>query len=201
MKDEDKIRNFRVDFDKLPVQFPTHRHPAEFWEALGRAVATFGFLEEVLGKAIFSFTATRQYPENEIEAAYDKWLPTLKHALSDPLSGLITSYEKSVRESPKATIGNLEELIGRLREASIVRDVLCHGSWRIPDGQGRSQPLFVNKKNDCFETPIDLAYLGQVQRHTTELACGVIDTVTLMGWQFPGSSGPGNPILQSERGI
>ena len=55
------------------MQFPTHLHPAEFWEALGRVVATFGFLEETLGKAIFSFTATREYPEEELEPAFAGW--------------------------------------------------------------------------------------------------------------------------------
>ena len=117
MKDEDNIRRFKVDCDKLPAQFPTHLHPAAFWGALGRVVAAFGFLEETLGKAIFSFTATRQYPETEIQAAYEKWLPTLHRALSDPLGGLIDSYGKAVRENPKATISNLEELIDHLRKA------------------------------------------------------------------------------------
>lgn len=195
MKDGDNTGRFRVDCDKLPAQFPTHLHPASFWEALGRVVATFGFLEEVLGKAIFSFTATREYPGTEIQAAYEKWLPTLHRALSDQLGGLIGSYEKAVSENPKATISDLEEIIGHLRKASIVRNVLCHGSWSSrPDEQGRSLPLFINKKNEIFQTPIDLAYLNQVQRHTAELACAVINTVTQMGFQFPGSNGPGNPI-------
>lgn len=195
LKDEDSIRRFQVDFDNLPAQFPTHVHPAGFWEALGRVVATFGFLEETLGKAIFSFTATRQYPETEIQAAYEKWLPTLQRALSDPLGGLIDSYGKAVRENPKATISNLEELIDHLRNASAIRNVLCHGSWnRRPDSQGRSLPFFVNRNGEIFETPIDLMYLNQVQRHTTELACAVISTVTQMGYQFPGSTGPGKPI-------
>jgi hypothetical protein len=194
LKDEDSIRRFQVDFDKLPAQFPTHRHPAEVWEALGRVVATFGFLEETLGKAIFSFTATRQYPDTEIQAAYERSLRTLQRALSDPLGGLIDSYGKAVRENPEATISNLEELIDRLRNASTIRNVLCHGSWRRPDSQGRSLPFFVNRNSEIFGTPVDLAYLNQVQRHATELACAVISTVTQMGYQFPGSTGPGKPI-------
>jgi hypothetical protein len=195
LKDEGGIESFQVDFDNLPAQFPTHLHPAEFWEALGRVVATFGFLEETLGKAIFSFTATRQYSETEIQAAYEKWLPTLQRALSDPLGNLIDSYGKAVRENPKATIRNLEELIDRLRKASTIRNVLCHGSWnRRPDNRGRSLPFFVNRNSEIFETPIDLVYLNQVQRHATELACAVISTVTQMGYQFPGSTGPGQLI-------
>lgn len=195
MQNADDIKRFQVDFDILPAQFPTHLHSPEFWEALGRAVATFGFLEETLGKAIFSFTATRQYPETEIQAAYENWLPTLQRALSDPLGGLIDSYGRAVRENPKATISNLDELIDRLRKASTIRNVLCHGSWnRRPDERGQSLPLFVNKNNEIFETPIDLAYLVQVQQHTTELACNVVKTVTHMGFRFPGSKGPGNRI-------
>lgn len=64
MTSDFKIEGFAVDPDRLPANFPTHRHEAEFWEALGRGVATFGFFEEVLGKAIFSVTATRQIPSD-----------------------------------------------------------------------------------------------------------------------------------------
>ena len=38
--------------------------------------------------------------------------------------------------------------------------------------------------------------LKQVQQHVTELTCAVMNTVTHMGWQFPGSPGPGNPIFE-----
>lgn len=59
-----------VDQSALPENYPTQRHEAYFWECLGRTVATFGFLEEVLTKAIFAFTATTNYPEDEVEKAY-----------------------------------------------------------------------------------------------------------------------------------
>lgn len=192
----DEPRRHVVDLDRLPVGFPTHRHSSDFWQALGRAVATFGFLEETLGKAIFSFTAMRSYPDDQIQGAYRRWLKTLERALSDPLGSLIESYGKSVRDHGDATIENLDELIANLRAAAVVRNVICHGSWGIPDDVGRSLPLFVNKRIEKFETSIDAAYLEQLQRHTVELACAVMNTVTHMGWQFPGSSGPGDPILR-----
>jgi hypothetical protein len=40
-------KGFRIDQNGVPPQFPTHLHSSVFWEHLGRAVATFGFLEEV----------------------------------------------------------------------------------------------------------------------------------------------------------
>jgi uncharacterized protein YutE (UPF0331/DUF86 family) len=177
------------------MRFPTHRHVAEFWEHLGRVVATFGFLEEMLGKGIFAFSATKQYPESEIEAAFERWLPTLQSALIDPLGSLIESFGRAVRDNQDATIENLDDLLDDLRKASRVRNVLCHGSWGVPDAAGRSVPLFVNRHKEVFETPIDVPFLQQTQRHAAELACAVINTVTHMGWQFPGSSGPGDPIM------
>jgi len=63
MNNAPEHKRFVVDTKNLPPLFPTHRHSAMFWENLGRTIATFGFLEEVLGKAIFVFSATTQYPE------------------------------------------------------------------------------------------------------------------------------------------
>lgn len=183
-----------IDSASLPSLFPTHRHDSSFWEALGRSVATFGFLEEVLGKAIFVFTGTRPQHEDQIDEAYMKWLPTLERALSDPLGNLIDVYAASVRAHPDSTIANLEDLISDLKNAAVVRNVLCHGSWRTPNERGASIPFFVNRKMLVFNSEVDVAYLTQVQMHVADLSCAVVNSVTHMGWQFPGSSGPGKPI-------
>ena len=188
-----------VDLEQLPAQFPTRRHDPAFWEMLGRVVATYGFLEEVLGKAIFSFSSTRHHEEHEIEGAFKKWLPTLVRALYDPLGGLISSYEKAVRDNQSATIANLDELTADLRKAAKLRNVLCHGPWRLPDENGASRPFFVNNKKEVFDTAIGIDWLAQVQRHVAELACAVVNTVTHMGWQFPGSKSPGEPIFERRR--
>ena len=183
-----------VEQDSLPAQFPTHRHQGRFWESLGRAVGTFGFLEEILGKAIFALSATKPYDPAEIDVAYEKWPRRLERALTDPLGGLIGEYEKVVGEHPDAATEDLDFLVCRLREASRIRNVLCHGSWQAPDSQGASLPLFVDKRLNVFDAAVDCAFLDQVQRHVAELSCAVMNSVTRMGQQFPGSSGPGRPI-------
>ncbi len=183
-----------VDLNALPVDFPTHRHDAVFWERLGRTVATYGFLEEILGKAIFSFTATKRYEAAEVDTAFEKWLPTLEGALTNPLGKLIDHYGKAVRDHPDAVVEALDALLDRLREAARLRNVLCHGSWSVPNENGASVPRFVDWKLNVFDTPIDCAFLDQVQRHVAEVSCVVINSVTQMGWQFPGSCGPGAPI-------
>lgn len=189
-----KLMRRIVDLDTLPKMFPTHKHDPMFWESLGRAVATFGFLEEVLGKAIFAFSATKPYSEEEIQKAYEDWLPKLQKVLSDQLWNLIESYGKAVREHPDATIGGFDELLDGLKEAAKVRNVICHGSWRSPNAEGASVPFFVNRQQERFETAIDIPFLRQLQGHVSELICAVINTVTYMGWQFPGSQGPGKVI-------
>ena len=157
-----------VNLENLPEWYPTHIQDTKFWEALGRTVATYGFLEETLGKAIFAFTATREFADDEIPAAFEKWCGQLPAMLSDSLGSLI---EKRLR------------------------DVFCHGSWQKPDEYGRSIPFFVNRKIEIFQEPVNDQYLDQVRRHVVDLACSVISSVTYMGWQFPSSGGPGYSIV------
>lgn len=198
MSDKEPVNRTIIDRKNLPDMFPTHRHDPEFWEHLGRTIASFGFLEEVLGKAIFAFTATRHYSEDEIDAALQAWLPKLERALTDQLVNLAEAYGKAARDNPDTTTENLADLVEDIRRAAVIRNVLCHGSWRTPDANGSSIPLFVNRQHEIFETPIDVAFLRQVQADVAALSCTVIDTVTHMGWQFPGGAGPGRPIWATE---
>ena len=186
-----------VESDNLPSQFPTNHHAPEFWESLGRTVATFGYLEEILGKAIFSFTATKPYSADEIDAAYKKWLPTLEKALSDPLGRLIKAFERAVKNHPHAKdVVDIDGLATALRTASSYRNVLCHGSWnKLPDKNGAMIPLFVNRDNQVFNTPINRQFLDKLQHEVVLVSCNIINSVLLMGWQFPGYGGPGKPIL------
>ena len=67
MTDDPQPKRYFVDHKNLPMGFPTHMHSAEFWEALGRTIATFGFLEETLGnlgsayKGIWSQTGDKSH--------------------------------------------------------------------------------------------------------------------------------------------
>lgn len=184
-----------VEQEQLPTDYPTHRHSGEFWEQLGRTVATYGFLEQVLGRAIFALTATRRYAQDELEKAYNNWLGQLERALSDPLGGLIDAYGKAMRNYHKPPVSNFERLVEDLRQAAQLRNVLCHGAWQVPDSNGKSLPFFVDRKQRIFATSIDAAYLQQVRTQVADLVCAVINSISSIGLQFPGSSGPGESIL------
>lgn len=181
----------------LPHQFPTHHLQGSFWESLGRAVATFGYLEEVLGKAIYALTATRVYGDpRELDMAYEAWLPKLERALIDPLASLIETYRKSIIDHHEQPLENFEKLLDDLRKANAIRNILCHGSWGSPNCNGASVPHFVNRQKQVVTTAMDKEYIDSVQRYAANLACSVIDSVTCMGWQFPGSHSSGKPLWQ-----
>lgn len=187
-----------VDKEALPKAFPTHQHDPLFWEALGRAVATFGFLEEALAKAIFAITATREYSSQEdLEQDFAGWFDKLDRVLSDQLGGLTQTFRKEVKLHGKAKHEGFEELSAELEKAREIRNVLCHASWRSPRADGSSLPFYVKKGGLRFSEYIDQNYLISVQEATAEIAVEVVNTVTAMGWQFPGSGGPGRPILGS----
>ena len=189
-----KVSSQMIDREKLPEWFPTHPYTPQFWEMLGRTIGSFGFLEDVLGRAIFAFTATQRYPPEKIEEAFEKWLPTLKRALTDQLWNLIETYAKAVKENPEATIANIDGLTDSLKKAAKWRNVLCHGSWHGPDAKGCSNPFFVNRKLEVFDSQVSIDNLKSIQKEVSHLICDVIDTVTRMGWQFPGGAGEGKRI-------
>lgn len=191
-------RGHTIDKNRLPEQYPTHIQTAAFWECLGRAIASFGFLEEVLGKAIFAFSSRVSCSEEEASEAYAAWILKLERALYDQLGSLIDTFGKAVRDHLGSTPDHIGDLLNQLRNASQLRNVICHGSWRTPNSAGASVPFYVDRRMNIFDTPIDLQYLTQLQKHVQELICGVINTVTEMGWNFPGSNGPGKVLFQEK---
>jgi hypothetical protein len=197
---DNKTKRYVVDRGHIPENCPTHRHSPAFWESLGRAVATFGFLEEVLGKAVFALTATRPYSDKGLEEAFENWKPIIRQCLNGQLGGLIDTYQKALKDHPDSTLSNPEDLADDLREASRIRNVLCHGSWNeAPNDEGKSVPFFFDKKLLKFDTPVDVNFLDQTQKHTVSLIYDVMDSIKNMGLQFPGTSGPGRPIVQKKK--
>lgn len=193
--DADVLISRETSADLWPDQYPTHLHSPAFCEALGRTIATFGFLENVLARAIFALTATKEYSEDELAAAFAKWTGRLEKTLSDTLYPLTDTYAKAVRDHQAADKTTIDKLASDIRQAAEIRNVLCHGFWAAPDQHGSSIPFYVRGKDKLkFETPIDSAFLKQTHQATLEIAAEVINSVTRLGYRFPGTSGPGMPI-------
>lgn len=180
--------------EKLPADYPTHAHSAQFWEELGRTVAVFGFLEEMLGKGIFALTGMKDFDPEAQPEAFGEWIKTLEKALTDQLGNLILAYEKALSENERTKGQDHSAFIKELQKAKDIRNVLCHGSWGKPDDQGRTVPRFVNRKLAVFNTPVDIDFLRSTRRAVVDLTCDILDSITTLGFQFPGSESPGQVI-------
>jgi hypothetical protein len=101
-----------VDHDALPASFPTHRQSDAFWAALGRAVASFGFLEWSLRRAIFALSGDRPAPEDETEirGALADWNERLTQVSTSTLGGLTKAFEEAAREHDRADATYVAEL-------------------------------------------------------------------------------------------
>lgn len=82
---QDEPERALIDREKLDDDYPTQLHSPEFWEHLGRAVATFGFLEEVLKRATLALTATRASPAETVEREFEKGFAGLGGTLTGRL--------------------------------------------------------------------------------------------------------------------
>ncbi|MGP1355007.1 hypothetical protein [Roseicyclus sp.] len=204
MGDDESVIRAIIDRESLPKMFPTHRHAPEFWEHLGRAIASFGFLEDTLKKAYFSLTGTTPVAREDAKRAVEQWGKRLEKVMTMRLWELANEFEGAATANPNRSTENIGELVADIKKAAELRNILCHGSWMLPDNEGKSLPRFSKKDRATggivqFADKIGIEYLSQVQAHVTDLICSVIDTVTHMGYQFPGSAGPGKPIWQSDK--
>lgn len=194
MPEAERQKGYVIDRDKLDPDFPTQSQTPEFWEELGRTVASFGFLEEMLSKAIYALTGTKEFDAASDPEAFNEWIKTLKKALTDQLGGLINLYEEALSENQRTKAKDYSKQIAELKQAKYIRNVLCHGSWDKPDSEGRTVPKFVNWKLDVFETPIDVKFFNQTRSALRHMICNVLDSVTSAGYQFPGSASPGEQL-------
>jgi len=108
---------------------------------------------------------------------------------------LAEKYGKVVKDNPETKNVSIDSLVNEIREASKIRNVLCHGSWRPSDSKEKSNPLFVSRQLEVFETDVDIEFFKQIQSHVAGLALSVINAITQMGYQFPGSTGEGKMIF------
>lgn len=194
MDDAEKPNGHVIDRDKLHADFPTQFQEPAFWEELGRTVAAFGFIEGELAKAIFALTGAKEFDPKGDPEAFNAWIKTLEKALTDQLGGLIITYEKALTENPRTKKHDFSKLISELKEAKEIRNALCHGSWDKPDDQGRTVPKFVRRDLEIFETPVDVAFFKRTRAALREIICDILNSVTMVGYKFPGSDSPGEQL-------
>ena len=188
-----------VDTKRMDSQWPTHRCPAEFWEELGRTVAAFGFLEDSLQRANLAITATREYRSvREAEEAFKTWERNLELSMDETLGALARRFVTALTDDERYSLADEHEIERKLKPVAWWRNALCHGAWTDYDSKSGYAALRYWPKKQWREQgdrPISRDDLASIRRAAVEVTILVIDAVTTMGIQFPGSDSPGRPML------
>ncbi|WP_154446348.1 hypothetical protein [Halovulum marinum] len=85
--------------------------------------------------------------------------------MNDQQPGRFSALVRSAKATTLSEEKSGHERIAAIKQAQEIRNVFCHGSWRTPDCDGRTMPLFGIKRNEIFDPPIVVGSLQQVQSH------------------------------------
>ena len=181
-----------VNRDDLPAKWPTHEGAPVFWEEIGRTVAAFGFLEDVLARAYFALTATREYAIiDEAEAAFPGWPKNLERSLTDTLASLTAKIGEAFENDDRVLPAVGSAIVGRLCELRIWRNALCHGAWVQFEADGSARLRHFRKTEagpEMLDTCLSLEDIVNIRAETVDITILVRNTVTQAGIQFPGTA-------------
>lgn len=151
------------------------RLPDEMALAIGHAVAAFGFLEEALKRAIFSLTRKRLGQDAD-EAALQSWLQRMEEIADDTLGTLINSFVASAKGAD-----DLDQLARDLRRLRMLRNLLCHASWRPGNRPGMWHPTFINTRGERHPDDMGADDIAAVRDDTLSAARRVVRIMRATG--------------------
>lgn len=192
-----------VDRARLPDNWPTNAGSPAFWEELGRTVAAFTHLEDMLARAFFGLTGSRPYANmEEASAAFPQWEEELEETLTDSLRALTAKLGKAFKDDERVPDEVADAFLARLNELRVWRNALCHGAWQgfAPDG---STSLRHFRKApggpELLENRLTVDDICSIRAETVALTVDVVDIVSALGVRFPGSALPGIDLAEHMR--
>ena len=183
-----------VDRARLPDDWPTSRGPSGFWEELGRTVATFSRLEDMLARAYFGLTGTQKFDNIEqAEAAFPQWEEKLKETLSDTLGSLTSKLKEVFEKDDRVPDACAREVVARLNEIRVWRNALCHGAWHDFEADGSVELRYFKKTKDGperLDDRLNLETISLIRAATVDVTLNIVDLLSAAGVQFPGTQMP-----------
>ena len=131
--------------------WPTHEGDSEFWEELGRTVATFGFLELIIAKALFPLTGSMEQERELTEEDFQAWIKQLQDALSVSIGRLAPMLETAFQEDSRISQEEKSDIIFKLEQLKQWRNILCYAAWVKFNTDGEGRPIFINWKNEIYD--------------------------------------------------
>lgn len=148
-----------------------HALPDDFAAALGRAVAGFGWLEEVIKRTIYVLDRVR-LADDLSQADMQRWLRRISDIADDSMGTLVEQLDAALRRHPG--VKGRDQLNDRLVEIKLLRNLLCHASWRPADQPGRWHPAFVNTHGQAFADDMGVEDLHRITADTRDLGHQII---------------------------
>lgn len=145
-----------------------HVLPAQLAAELGWTIASFGYLEDMLKRAIFSLD--REQLDGAIrESDFRKWFRRMEHVAADSLGTLIERLGQTLAREGRTD----RELIGSLEEIKEWRNLLCHAAWQPDDDKSGWEPIFANTRGEVFEGSLGVDDLHAIRALTLDTAARV----------------------------
>lgn len=145
--------------------------PQGFAAALGQIIASFGWLEEVLKRALYSLDRAR-LADDLSDADLGRWLRHMEDIADDSMGTLVEQLDAALRRAPG--IADRVAINDRLTAIKARRNLLCHASWRPTQTHGRWHPAFVNTKGVAFPDDFSVEDLTELQAEVLSLGQRII---------------------------
>lgn len=154
--------------------------PDDLAAALGQCVASFGWLEEIIKRAIYALDRAR-LADDLTEEELQTWLTHIGAIADDSMGTLIEQLDAAMRRHPGLRDRN--RITDRLGEIRLHRNLLCHASWRPTADKARWHPAFVNTRGEVQREPLDIAALERIREATVEIGIRVLRVMRATGEQ------------------
>lgn len=181
-----------VDRGRLPSDWPAHKGSREFWEELGRTVASFGFLEDTLARVCFAMTGSQECKEDEItEEFVQNWIQSLEKPLYDNLNGLIKRIRKAFADDERVPQDVGVDIVERSKALNVWRNALCHGAWTHFDVNGSARLRFFRRTREgaeALDNSLSQEDIARIRSEAVEVTISLMEVTRSIGVPFPGSA-------------
>lgn len=155
-----------------------HSLPPDFAAALGQCVAAYGWLEEILKRTLYALDRAR-LADDLSEAELQRWLDHIGQIADDSMGTLVEQLDAAMRRHPG--LHDRDRITDRLSDAKLMRNLLCHASWRPTEDAARWHPAFVAARGQVQDQALSRPDLERIRQDTIEIGQRVIAVMRATG--------------------
>ena len=190
------MAEFTIDKAKLPKDWPTHNGSTEFWKELGRTVATFGFLENFMRRALFATVWSRRCNFSSVEEAKAKVRETeekSRRSLTASFHRLIEELAQELQGDPRFPQEESAEIVRQLKDIKLYRNVICHAAWVNFDSNCSAHPVYCQRAGnevEAFDGPMSVKEMADIRDVAADIASWLALVERTVRYQFPSMPDP-----------